>query len=129
MSRRNHVRVAMDNIIPITLHGKKDIRAHIYDKSAQGLGILFPEGLGIKLTSTGELKTGDRIVCRWQAGDYELKAPAIIRWIKKVEGEYRAGLEIKPDEATRIRLQQFLMQHQRKIITRLHSLGLPAWMK
>jgi len=128
MSRRNHVRVAMDKIVPITLQGRKKIQAHIYDKSMKGLGLLFPQSIGIKLTNSGDLKTGDRVTCIWQQGGVEFKAPATIRWIKQLEDEWRAGLETNPDETTRIHLQQFLMQHQRKIIARLRNLGLPPWM-
>jgi len=128
MSRRNNVRVAMDKIVPITLQGRKKIQAHIYDKSMKGLGLLFPHSIGIKLINSGELKTGDRVTCIWQPGDVEFNVPATIRWIKQMEGEYRAGLELIPDEATRIHLQQFLMQYQRKIISRLRNLDLPPWM-
>jgi len=128
MSRRNNVRVAMDKIVPVTLQGRKKIQAHIYDKSISGLGLLFPQSIGIKLINSGDLKTGDRVNCTWQQGDVEFKVPATVRWIKQMEGECRAGLEFAPDEVTRIHLQQILMQHQRKIVTRLHNLGLPPWM-
>jgi len=128
MSRRNNVRVAMDKVVPITLQGRKKIQAHIYDKSVKGLGLLFPQSIGVKLINSGDLKTGDRVNCIWQPGEVEFKVPATVRWIKQVDNECRAGLEINPDEGTRTHLQQFLMQHQRKIITRLHNLGLPPWM-
>jgi len=128
MSRRNNVRVAMDKIVPITLQGRKKIQAHIFDKSVKGLGLLFPQSIGVKLINSGDLKTGDRVDCIWQQGEVEFKVPASVRWIKQLEDECRAGLEINPDETTRTHLQQFLMQHQRKIITRLHNLGLPPWM-
>jgi len=128
MSRRNNVRVAMDKMVPVTLHGRKTIRAHICDKSVTGLGLLFPQSMGVKLISNGDLKTGDRVRCAWQPGEIEFKVPAIVRWIKLKDNECRAGLEISPDEATRTHLQQLLMQHQHKIVNRLHNLGLPPWM-
>ena len=128
MSRRKNVRVAMDKVVPITLHGRTKIQAHIYDKSVKGLGVLFPHSIGVKLINGGDVKTGDRVNCIWQPGEVEFKVPATIRWIRQVEDECRAGLEINPDEATRIHLQQFLMQHQRKIISRLRNLDLPPWM-
>jgi len=128
MSRRKNVRVSLDKVVPITLHGRTKIQAHIYDKSVKGLGVLFPASIGVKLINGGDLKTGDRITCIWQPGEVEFKAPAIVRWIKQLGDDCRAGLEITPDEATRRHLQQFLMQSQRRIISRLRKLDLPSWM-
>lgn len=129
MSHRNYVRVAISRTIPITLHGKKKYQAYICDKSEKGLGLLFLKETGAKLINSGALKTGDRLLCHWQPRDSELKAQAVVRWIRKVGNEYRAGLAIDPDPATHRHLQQLLMQHQRDIVTRLRRLGLPAWMQ
>jgi len=129
MSRRNYVRVARSRPIPITLHGKKKYQAYICDKSERGLGVLFLKKTGAELINSGELKAGDKIICRWRPGDSELKAQASIRWIRKIGNEYRAGLTIDPDPATHRHLQQLLMQHQRDIVTRLRQLGLPVWMQ
>jgi len=128
MSRRKNVRIAMDKIVPITLHGRTKIQAHIYDKSVKGLGVLLPHSIGVKLINGGDLKVGGRVGCVWQQGEVEFKVPATVRWIRQMGDECRAGLEINPDEATRIHLQQFLMQYQRSIISRLRNLDLPPWM-
>ncbi len=129
MSRRKHVRVAMDKPIPITLRGKAECRAYIRDKSIQGLGVHFPEDIGAELFNKGKLKSGDRVMCAWHPQGVEIKTAATIRWIRKVGDVYRAGLNIDPDQAARKHLQQFLMQHQRGVIARLRSLGLPEWMQ
>lgn len=128
LARRKYVRVRMAEPVPVDILGKRKYPANIRDASIYGLGVMFSGGVGVAVKKGG-LKTGEKVECVWRSDGKMLSAPGVVRWCGKVDGEWRAGLEIRPNYVTRSHLQQLLMKYQREVIGRLRSLEVPAWMR
>ena len=131
VSRRRHIRVATPKPIPIVIHQAEEaIHADIGDISDWGIGVLFSKGLGVRLLDGNVLSEGDEVVCDWDADGVRLSTEAVVRWIRKVDGDgYRAGLEMKPSSDVAQHVHQWMMQYQRKAITQLKSMNIPPWLR
>ena len=131
VSRRQHIRVATPESIPIVIHqATEKIHADIGDISDWGIGVIFSKGLGVRLLDGKVLSEGDAVVCDWDADGVRLSTEAVVRWIRKVDGDgYRAGLEMKPSSDVAQHVHQWMMQYQRKAITQLKSMNIPPWLR
>ncbi len=131
VSKREYVRVAMPNLIPIVLRtAKQDIAAEIADVSHWGVGVVFSKGLGIQILDDASLVEGDEVSCCWEVDGHAWVVPSVVRWVKKLDGDvYRGGLETKPDSAMAHEIHQWMMQYQRQAMMQLRTMNMPPWLR
>ncbi|MDX8395506.1 MAG: PilZ domain-containing protein [Mariprofundaceae bacterium] len=118
---RKSLGVHIANEVPVILKARGRIfkRIMLRDISSAGLGFAFEKVDG------EPCQVGELIECSFQLGDKRIDTTGWVRWVMKMNGEVRMGMELRKHVGIQQTLQKEVFRIQRQIILALSDLDVP----
>jgi hypothetical protein len=102
------------------IHGKKQIRANLFDLSKNGMGILVDKSIDIEMDEV--LNSDILVLLKIPQKNTLCRVPAIVTQIRSISGDLtRIGLKTSPSKADEKILDRYLSERKREILDEVFS--------